>query len=197
MRSRSTDADREQRRSATAPKPLGKRDLRKFLDGLSKEELVEQTVQLFTDFAGVREYFEMRLGPADDAETVRRKYKRAIDEQFLPARGEPRLSISAARKALRDYRKVARSIDGVADLMLYYVETVIAFGHNFGYMDETLSRSLLLVFRDAVTEIVKAGLGDEFAARCRKIAASSQDLGWEIPELLEDMCDAFLPDESR
>jgi len=29
-----------------APKPLGKRELRRFLDGLSKEERVEQAVQL-------------------------------------------------------------------------------------------------------------------------------------------------------
>lgn len=196
MISNSIDLDRERRRYAPAPKPLGKRELRKFLDGLSKEELVEQAVQLFTDFAAVREYFEMRLGPADDAETVRRKYKKIIDEQFYPTRGEPRLSLAAARKALRDYRKVARSIDGVVDLMLHYVENGIAFGHEFGFMDETLARSLFLVFRDAISEIVKAGLEDEFAARCRKVAESSIDLGWGMPDLLEDLCEAFLPDGS-
>ena len=196
MRYNSVDLDRERRRNAPAPKPPGKRELRKFLDGLSKEELVEQAVQLFTDFAPVREYFEMRLGPADDSETVRKKYKRIIDEQFFPSRGEPRLNLAGARKALRDYRKVARSIDGVVDLMLHYVETGIAFGHDLGFMDEALSRSLFLVFRDAVGEVVKADLEAEFAARCWSVARSSGNLGWGMPDLLEDLCDAFLPDES-
>lgn len=192
MRTNLVDLDRERRRYAPAPKPVGKRELRSFLDGLSKEELVNQTLQLFAEFGEVREYFEMRLGPADDSQTVRQKYKRIIDDQFFPERGEPRLSLTAARKALRGYRKVARSMDGVVDLMLHYVESVLAFGHEFGYMDESLARSLTLVFRDAVGEIAKAGLAEAFAERCRKIAASSAQLGWDLPETLEDLCDAFL-----
>lgn len=193
MRANSVARDRERQ---SAPRPLGKRELRNFLDGLSKEELVEQAVQLFTEFVAVREYFEMRLGPADDSETVRRKYKRVIDDQFYPTRGEPRLSLVAIRKAPRDYRKVARSIEGVVDLMLYYVETAVAFAQDYGYMDESLARSLTLVFRDALDGVLKGGLEAELAPRCREIVASSSGLGWCLPETLEDLCDDALRDET-
>jgi hypothetical protein len=190
------DLDRERRRYAPAPKPLGKRELRTFLEVMSKEELVEQALQLFADFSEVREYFEMRLGPADDSETVRRKYKRIIDGAFYSPHGEPRLHLSAARKAIRDYRKVARSTGGVVDLMLHYVETGLAFAHDLGFMDEPFARSLTLVFRDALGEIVKAGLQPEFAPRCTKIVESSTGFGWWLPDMMADVYDHALASQA-
>jgi hypothetical protein len=107
---RKVDLDRERRRYAQAPKPVGRRELRKFLDGCSREELAEQVLHLFAEFEPVREYYQMRLHPHEDEATTRAKYKRVIEDEFFPSRGEPKMRFSVVRKAVQDYRKVASSV---------------------------------------------------------------------------------------
>ena len=94
----------------SVPRRPGKREVRKLLAALSKEQLVDELMRMHDDFAQVREYLSMRVSPDDTA--VREKYKRIIAKEFsFSWTRTPRVSI--ARKAVQDYRKVASSAEGV------------------------------------------------------------------------------------
>jgi hypothetical protein len=159
--------------SSAARRP-GKREVRKLLETLSKEQLVEELMRMHDDFAQVREYLSMRVSPDDTA--VREKYKRIIGKEFsFSYTRSPRVSI--AREAVQDYRKVAASAEGVADIMMYYVEQVEAYTADLG-ADEGLYSSAGRMYRDAVKHIVKHELQDRFRERSRRLAHTMHGYGF-------------------
>ena len=64
------------------------------------------------------------------------KYRSKIVDQFFPARGEGKLKLGEARKAIRDYRKATGDIPGTAELLMTYVENGTKFTHDYGDIDE-------------------------------------------------------------
>jgi len=164
----------------SSPKTPGRRELRRYLDGLSKDELIEQLTRLFADFAPVRELYQARLSAGDDTAT-RDKYKRIIDREFR-LYGNPR--VSAARKAVLDYQKVAGSVEGVADLMIHYVERGIAFAASCGYDVPSFYTSMETMWGDAMLHIKKHDLQDRFEKRCLRVLAAANHCGYGVEDVL-------------
>ena len=165
----------------SAPKTPGRRELRKYLDGLGKDELIEQITQLFADFAPVREIYQARLSAGDDTAT-REKYKRIIDKEFRLF-GNPR--VSTARKAVLDYQKVAGSVEGVADLMIHYVERGIAFASSCGYDVASFYDSMATMWRNAMLHIQKHDLQQRFEERCERVVGLARRCGYGLDSSME------------
>lgn len=106
-------------------KPIGRTELRRFLRQMSKEQLITQVIDLCESFPAVRDYYQAKVHPADDSAV--RKYQKIIEREFFPTRGFGRARLAVARKAVTDYKKLAASMEGVADLMLFYVEMGVRF----------------------------------------------------------------------
>ena len=163
----------------SAAKRPGKREVRKLLSALSKEALIDELMRMYDDFALVREYLSMRVSPDDTA--VREKYKRIIEKEFSVSwTRTPRVSV--ARKAVLDYRKVAASAEGIADVMLYYVERAVALAYDVG-VDEPMLSSVVRMYRDGVDHIVKHELQDQFRERSRRLSA--RDFGYGFSYVLK------------
>lgn len=77
-------------------KPIGKRELRKHLLGLSHEQLVNHLLHLGESFKDVQAYLQNVVQPADD-ETVRDRYRQIIKNEFFPARGYGKARLAVAR----------------------------------------------------------------------------------------------------
>ncbi|MCA1789907.1 MAG: DUF6155 family protein, partial [Thioalkalivibrio sp.] len=112
-------------------KPIGKREFRKHLQGLSQEQLVNHLLHLGESFKDVQAYLQNVVHPADD-ETVRARYRQIVENEFLPARRYGKARLAVARKAVTDYKKVAASVEGPADLMLAYVEIGVKYARAYG-----------------------------------------------------------------
>ena len=54
-------------------------------------------------------------------EGIVEKYKKIIINQFYPARGDPKLQYSVAKKALTDFMKVCKEPSAIIDMKLTYV----------------------------------------------------------------------------
>jgi hypothetical protein len=172
----------------SAARGPGKREVRKLLASLSQEALIDELMRMYDDFAPVREYLSMRVSPDDTA--VREKYKRIVAKEFSSSSYRaPRISV--ARKAVLDYRKVAVSVEGTADVMLYYVERVVAFVDDVGG-DESLFSSAWSMYQDAVDHIVKNRLEERFRERSRRLAR--RDVGYGFSERVMDLHTAWFED---
>ena len=166
-------------------KPVNRTELKRFLGGLSREQLVTQVLDLWTSFPQVRDYYEAKVRPASD-ETVREKYRRIVLHEFYPDRGFGRIRLSVARRAVADYRKLAASPEGVADLMLFYVETGVRFTNDYGDIDEAFYSSMERMYASALAWIRKHGLEERFEPRCAKIVEDTRDVGWGFHDALGD-----------
>ncbi|HEV7590930.1 MAG TPA: DUF6155 family protein [Longimicrobium sp.] len=165
----------------SAARRPGKRAVRTLLATLSKEQLIDELMRMYDDFAPVREYLSMRVSPDDTA--VREKYKRIIAKEFsFSWTRTPRVSV--ARKAVQEYRKVASSAEGVADMMMFYVEQIEAFAADTGG-DEGLFLSAWSMYHDAVDQIAKHELQDQFRERSRRLARSRH--GYGFSDLVMDL----------
>ena len=158
-------------------KSIGKREIRKHLQGLSHEQLVNHLLNLGDSFRDVQAYLQNVVRPADD-ETVRARYRQIIENEFFPARGLGKMRLAVARKAVMDYRKVAASVEGPADLMLAYVEVGVRFTDTYGDIDEPFYRSMESMYASALQWIAKHGLEDAFRPRAEALLAATRDMGW-------------------
>jgi len=70
------------------------------------------------------------------------KYRGKIVEQFCPARGEAKLKLGEARKAIKEYWKATGDVSGKAELLMTYVEQGAEFTCDYGDIDERFYNSL-------------------------------------------------------
>jgi hypothetical protein len=177
-------------------KPIGKRELRKHLQALTQEQLVNHLLHLGESFKDVQAYLQNVVHPADD-ETVRARYRQIIDNEFFPARGYGKARLSVARKAVTDYRKVAASAEGPADLMLAYVEMGVRFTRAYGDIDEPFYRSMESMYTSALQWIVKHGLEDAFRPRAEAILTATRGMGYWFHDTLADIFSRWLDEDDE
>jgi hypothetical protein len=172
-------------------KPIGKRELRKHLQGLSQEQLVNHLLHLGESFKDVQAYLQNVVHPADD-QTVRARYRQIIRNEFFPDRGYGKARLAVARKAVMDYRKVAASVDGPADLMLMYVETGIQYARTYGALDEPFARSMESMYATSLQWIVKHGLEATFLSRAEAVLTTTRGMGYWFHDTLTDIFSRYL-----
>jgi hypothetical protein len=177
-------------------KPIGKRELRKHLQGLTQEQLVNHLLHLGESFKDVQAYLQNVVHPADD-ETVRARYRQMIENEFFPARGYGNARLAVARKAVMDYKKVAASAEGPADLMLAYVELGVRFTRAYGDMGEPFYRSMESMYAGALQWIVKHGLEDAFRPRAQAVLTATRGMGYWFHDILTEIFSRRLDEDDE
>ena len=171
-----------------AKKSPGIGALKRYLKVRSREDLLTDIVDLFTRLDSVRDYYQVRLAPENDAVVIE-KYKALIRNEFFPVRGFGQARLSIARKAVSEYRKVSSSKASLVDLMLYYVETGVEFTNTYGDMDDAFYGSMGNMYKWAVKLIVENEIEELYESRCRKIVEDTSGIGWGLHDSLGDICD--------
>ncbi len=170
--------------------PITLRDLRTYLKERSYEELSKDIIDLFKKLDAVKDYYQARLHGGYD-EALLEKYKDRVRDEFFPARGFGEGRIAIARKAISDYRKVSSSPEGLADLMLFYVEMGVRFTNEYGDIDEPFYNSMDSMYENVCKLIVKHHLQDLFEPRCHKIVRDTAGIGWGFHDSVTDIYEKY------
>ncbi len=110
-------------------------------------------------------------------------YKETIEHYISSA--EPwknPVKISLARKAISDYRKAVGDPEGLAELMLFYVECGASFTLEFGDIDETFYYSVVRVFSDGLKMLKRCeqDVVDKLLPRFKGTVHLAADMGWGL-----------------
>lgn len=132
---------------------------RRHLANLDKHALLALLKDLYEASGGNRDFIQARCRAGESGGEILEKYRGKIVEQFYPARGEAKLKLGEARKAINDYRKATGNLTGTAELLMTYVEQGAEFTHEYGDIDERFYSS------------IESAL-DELAALLRKSAGN-------------------------
>ncbi len=162
--------------------------LKKHLRQQSDKELVEEIAHLYKTFPQVKEYYQASFFK-DDA-GVLDKYKQIVIDEFSPTRGKyqfPKMRASVARKAISDYKKIACSDAGIADIMLTYVESGVDCTLAYGDIDEPFYISMESMYESAWKFIAEKALTNEFSARLKAIVTLTRGMGWGFHDQLSDI----------
>jgi hypothetical protein len=165
--------------------------LKKHLKTRSQAELIADIAELYQRFQSVKDYYQIQLYPQDEKQ-VAAKYKKIIEDEFFPARGFGKARLSVAKKAITEYKKVNKTVVGLIDIMLFYVEQGVRFTDAYGDINEPFYISMETMYEKAVNEIIKHGQKDTFQKRCQKIVLDTSDMGWGFYDTLSEIYeDAF------
>jgi len=174
---------------------MNKTQLKKHLETLTNEQLINQITDLYSKFKDVKEFFDGSLDGDNGA--VISKYKKIIDNQFFPQRGFPKFHLSIARKAVTDFKKVASSEKDVAEIMIYYVEQGTKGTCAYGDIDMPFYDSLISMYSSALKLMAKIGNLNEYKSRCYELVQKTSGIGWGFHDDLGDLYDEYFVDQNK
>ncbi len=153
------------------------RELRQHLAAKSPPELIEEIVALYTQYEAVKEFSTLRIHGTYSQELLDR-YQAIITKEFFPPGLRPGPGrIAVARRAVLDYKKLATSPESVVEIMLHYVETIVAYMRSYGESGTAFYTSMARMYADAINHMSTHDLLDKFQDRCKQIMASSHFFG--------------------
>ncbi len=161
---------------------ITKNTLKKHLDTLEKEELINEVLRLYDKIKTVKEFYEMDLGT--DTNAVLNEYKAKIEKQYFPKRGHGSPKASEIRKLISDFKKIAAFESDVVDLMIFRVEQAVSFTNAYGDIDEQFYMSAEGVFEDALKLAQKTASLVHIRERAKQIVKDTQNIGWGFNDTL-------------
>lgn len=156
---------------------MSKRDLKKYLESLSSENLREQIVELYDKFPAVKTYYNFVFKPNEDKLIDEAKAK-ILNEYFPVKRRKPKARRSVAQKYIKHFMSLGMDAFLVADLMLFNLEVMQKFSKQKQQTSDAFFKSSLNSFEQCVMYLIENGLTSEHQNRVEAILAEAQKQQW-------------------
>ena len=162
---------------------------RKELNSWEKPALIALVKDLYDSAAGNRDFIQARCMPGDAGEAVLESYRCKIVQQFFPARGEGKLKLGEARKAIRDYTKATGHIPGTAELLMTYVENGAEFTNIYGDIDQRFYSSIESALNELATLLRDKArdLYPQFSDRLAEVEYLASPVGWGFCDFVTEV----------
>lgn len=172
----------------TENRSTGWQSARRQLHDWTKPALIAMIKDLYEVSPGNRDFLHARFQAEADDGAALEKYRRRIVEQFFPARGDGKLNLTEARKAIRDYEKATGNLAGGIDLRLTYVENGTEFTKEFGDINESFYNSLESVLNEMVSLLLLQSPESytHFQERIQRLATLADGIGWGYGDAVRD-----------
>lgn len=156
---------------------MSKRDLKKYLTELSKEQLEEQIIELYEKFNDVKVYYDFAFNPNEEKLIREAKFK--ISNEYFPVRGKkPKMRRSVAQKMIKHFITLGVDVFLVADLMLYNIEIAQTLAAERTPKQVMFYKSMSISFHQVVAFLIEHGIVNEFYDRVVAIKEVTVDQNW-------------------
>lgn len=170
---------------------MSKTELKKHLLSLTKEQVVEQVLNLYDACKPAKEYFEYLLKPDEKGQFE--KYKAIIINEFYPkgkyVDGKTRFSV--AKKAIADFRSLNPSPELLGDLMVTLPEMACEYTFDYGDMWEQYYNSAATNFELALKFLEKHGLLEQFKHRCHDCVKHAEPCGYGFADEISNLFNEY------
>lgn len=156
---------------------MSKRDLKNYLNELSKEQLEEQLIELYDKFKEVKVYYDFVFRPNETNLVKDAKIK--IANEYFPIRGKkPKMRRSVAQKFIKHFITLGVDSFLIADVMLYNIEIAQALSSEKDIKQEAFYKSMLNSFEQAISFMIEKGILNEFKNRVVAISVETVTQNW-------------------
>lgn len=174
---------------------MSKRDLKKYLKELSKEQLEDQLSELYDKFKDVKVYYDFAFNPNEEKLVGEAKAK--ITNEYFPLKGKrAKMRRSVAQKYIKHFLTLGVDVTMVADLMLFTIETAQSFSSRRHVKYDSFFKSLFTAYQQAVNFMIENGILNEFLDRVVEIKEVSNRQNWinkyDFNAFVEKVDDNFL-----
>ena len=173
----------------TTKKPGGWSAVRQQLATWDKPELFDLVKDLYEVAADNCDFIHARSKTGEGDGEYLEKYRSKIVDQFFPARGDGKLKLGEARKAIRDYRKATGNLPGTVELLMTYVENGTRFTHEYGDIDERFYDSVESALEElaALLRGEARGLYPQLRDRLDRVENMTEGIGWGFHDFVADV----------
>lgn len=163
---------------------MSKRDLKKYLAELNKEQLEEQIIELYEKFIPVKTFYDFVFNPKEDK--LLQESKTKISHEYFPVkkpnakwRPKAKMRRSVAQKMIKHFILLGVDPFIIADLMLYNIEIAQTFSSGNFIKQELFYKSMFNSFEQAVNFIISNGILPEFKTRILEIQQQTIQQKWK------------------
>ncbi|NGQ94398.1 plasmid pRiA4b ORF-3 family protein [Brevibacillus sp. SYP-B805] len=174
----------------TKPPKLTAAALKKQLQAMTQQELVQLLVDCFKASKQTEQFLTVKFAGAEAAEALFLECRKKVKDEFFPDRGVGKLRLGEARKAIDEFEKITRHRRYALDLKLFYVEMGVEFANVYGEMEYRFYQSLVSMFSAVVDMLNKeegTELIEEYKDRIEAVVSASAGIGWGFEEAMQDI----------
>ncbi len=153
----------------------GNRELNKYLNELSKGELIKEVTKLHSKFKLVKEYYASELGTDNGA--LLKIAKAKMCKLILKTGRSIKPDLASANKLIRDFSKVSVYPVDIIDLMLYKVELCTDFLEQWGLQFPNVESAIYTTYPQVLKLIYENKLEKTFCKRCLEVEAVAGNYG--------------------
>jgi TusA-related sulfurtransferase len=165
-------------------------ELKKQLKTYKAEELISIIVDCYKSSDDVKKYIHVMLDPESAENQLFDEAKIKISRQFYPERGDPKLKLAEAKKAISEFNKLCSNPVRTLDLMIYYVEVGVEFTNDYGDIHEPFYNSMESMYQNVLNKIrteKDQGLYNLYRDRLKAIVENTDGIGWGFHDQLDEM----------
>lgn len=163
---------------------MSKRDLKKYLSELNKEQLEEQIIELYEKFSPVKVFYDFVFNPKEDK--LLQESKAKISHEYFPVkksgakwRPKAKMRRSVAQKIIKHFILLGVDSFVIADIMLYNIEIAQTYSSENFIKQELFYKSMLNSFEQAVNFAISNGILNEFKLRIIAIQQETLQQKWK------------------
>lgn len=161
---------------------MSKRDLKKYLGELNKEQLEEQLIELYEKFSPVKVYYDFVFNPKE--ESLLQEAKLKISQEYFPQQTgrknkKAKMRRSVAQKFIKHFVLLGVDPFVVIDVMLYNIEIAQTFASENTIKQELFYKSMLNSFEQATQYAVANGLLSGFKSRLHGVYEEARNQKWK------------------
>jgi hypothetical protein len=172
------------------PVKLTKARLKKWMQSLSQQQMMDLVTGCFAMNKEAEQFLTVRcLGEAaiDDLFIT---YKKKIENEFFPDRGQPKFRLSEIKKDIVHFEKITESPTHSFELRLLFVEMGVEFTRTYGDIDARFYNSILNMYESMIRTLNEEDgddLFDEFEDRIFSVVQNSAGIGWGFHDGLAEL----------
>ena len=156
---------------------MSKRDLKKYLSELNKEQLEEQIIELYDKFIPVKTYYNFVFKPNEN--NLLKDAKLKISNEYFPQRGKrPKMRRSVAQKFIKHFLLLGVDSFIIAEVMLYNIEIAQTLSAEKTIWNETFYKSMLVSFNQVISFLIEKAILNEFENRVVAIKNETIAQNW-------------------
>ncbi|MDI1255535.1 MAG: DUF6155 family protein [Flavobacterium sp.] len=157
---------------------MSKRELKKYLNSLTKTQLEEQFSELYDKFPEVKKYYDFVFNPKEDKLISEARIK--ISNEYFPIKTKrAKLRRSVAQKYIKQFLLLGVEPHGVLDVMLFTIETAQKYTAKREMRYASFYKSMLNSFEQAVKYAIATGIIYDFKDRISAIYSEVIRQRWE------------------
>ena len=156
---------------------MSKRDLKKYLTELNKEQLENQVMELYEKFSDVKVYYNFVFKPNETNLVKDAKLK--ISNEYFPIRGKkPKMRRSVAQKFIKHFITLGVDSFIIADIMLYNLEIAQTLSEEKVIKQELFFKSMCNSFQQGLSFMIEKEIFHEFKDRVVAIKDKTITQDW-------------------